>query len=185
MHFVLVKFFFSKKAHYRQPKNTWLAQTMDRDRSLSKLELGIPGWMVGKSSILRRTNSLLACHCLFVSQCPLKDSTQLSRCGFWPRNSETTSPLSAAITANTQKLLREVQTKRKCLTQQVQGLRAVILDMFPSDRQTNSSAAAGKILTPQTERVTHKHKCVFYIRALSAELTLVLGLFTFEFGHYY
>ncbi len=113
MHFVLVKFVFSKKAHYRQPKNTWLAQTMDRDRSLSKLELGIPGWMVGKSSILRRTNSLLACHCLFVSQCPLKDSTQLSRCGFWQRNSETTSPLSAAITANTQKLLREVQTKKK------------------------------------------------------------------------
>lgn len=157
MHFVLVKK-KSKKDNYRQPKNTWLAQTMDRDRSLSKLELGIPGWMEGKASMLRRTNSLLACHCLFVSQCPLKDCTQFSRCGFWLRNSETISPsLSDAITGN----MQNIKSSFEKFIKKVQGLKAVILGMFPSHRQTDSSTAVGKILMPQTEQFTHKHKYVF------------------------
>lgn len=90
--------------NYRQPRNTWFAQTMERESSLSKLWLGVPGWMVGKVSILRRINSLLECHCLFVSQYPFKDSTQFSRWGFWLRNSETISPppLPAAITKTMQ-----------------------------------------------------------------------------------
>lgn len=158
---------------------------MDRDRSLSKLELGIPGWMVGKTSILRRTNSLLACHCLFVSQGPLKDCSQFSRCGFWLRNSETISPpLSSAITGNMQnntKLAWEVQKKESTPHSKVQGLRAVILGMFPSDTQTNTSTAAGKILMLQTQQFTHKHKYMCFNFTL--ELSVLSSLYFLAWFH--
>lgn len=51
-----------------QPRNTWLAQTIERDSSWSRLLLGTPGCTAGKLSMFLRRNSLRATHCLSVSQ---------------------------------------------------------------------------------------------------------------------